>query len=100
MKDELKLKLDNLLTWIKIIVENHKKNKASVLMNNHISGYISSKIAVEILGKENVINVVIPCYSEPEYLLNSGKFSNDSGIKYKNIGGMKNIYDAIMEKDI
>lgn len=99
MKTELKIKLEDLVNWIKYVSERIKIDKVSVLMNDNITGFITSQIALDIFTKDNVVNVIIPCYSNIEYLLTSAKFSNERGIKYKSIG-IKQIYDSIMEKDI
>lgn len=92
-------KLNEIKEWISEISEISKRKKVSILMNDHISGFIASKIAIDIFGKDNVVNVVIPCYSSTDYILNAAKFSNEKGVKYKNIG-IKHVYDSIMEQDI
>ncbi len=89
-------KYKELLSWIDDVLES---KKVSILMNDHISGFIASKIASNKVGKDNVVNVIIPCYSNTEYILTSALFSNEQGIKYKSIG-IKHVFDSIMEKDI
>lgn len=89
-------KYKELLSWIDDVLES---KKVSILMNDHISGFIASKIASDKVGKDNVVNVIIPCYSNTEYILTSALFSNEQGIKYKSIG-IKHVFDSIMEKDI
>ena len=99
MKSQSQIKIEDLTKWLDDRYFFCKEKKVSVLMNDHISGLIASKIAVDTYGEENVVNVVIPCYSSEDYILNSAKFSNDLGVKYKNIG-IKHLYDSLMEKDI
>ena len=92
-------KLNEIKEWISEMSETSNRKKVSVLMNDHISGFISSKIAIDMFGPNNVVNVVIPCYSSTDYILNAAKFSNEKNVKYKNIG-IKHVYDSIMEQDI
>jgi len=97
--------MNDIKEWIKDVamsiddLRKSSKPKISILMNDHPSGFIASKLAVDLFGNDNVVNVILPCYSKQEYIIESAKFSNDNKIKYKNIG-IKHIIDSIFEKDI
>jgi len=86
-------KLDVLIKWINLF---HDKTKASVLMNGSLTGFVASKIAIKIFGKENVVNIISPCYSTTDYMIESATFSNNIGVKHKDIG-LKYIYDSIID---
>jgi len=86
---------DDLKVWIDEITSSISKYKAIVLLNGYVDGYVSSTIAAKILGRENVMNVSIPCYSTPEYMLETVSFSNDMWAESKIIG-LKHVYDSIM----
>lgn len=98
MENELKIKYDHLIQWLKYKKDKIVYEKGCVLMNNDVTGFISSKLCQEIFGKENTLNVLIPCYSNIEYLTKSTQFSKNCGVESKNIG-LKQIYDDIIELD-
>ena len=97
--------MNNIKEWINDVatsigfIKKTDKLKISVLMNDHPSGFIASKFAIDIFGNDNVVNVILPCYSKQDYIIESAKFSNDNKIKYKNIG-IKHVIDSILEKDV
>jgi len=90
---------DNIIDWIEKVSKSIEKSKVTVYLNGEIDGYLASKLACKIFGKENVLNVIIPCYSSEDYIVESTSFSKDNEIMF-NIIGIKHIYDSIMEKDI
>lgn len=76
-----------------------KLNKICVLMDDNVSSFIASKLCANIFGKENVTNIIIPCYNDADYILKPSLFSNDNNIKYKIIG-VKYIFDDISESEM
>jgi NH3-dependent NAD+ synthetase len=98
MTSELQNKYNNLINWIDNSLKYKNENKVIVLMNDHLSGFISSQIALNKFGKENLLNIIMLCYSNPSYLINSTEFSHTRGIKCKNVS-IKKVYDDIMEPD-
>lgn len=98
MENELKIKYDRLIQWLEYKKDKIIYNRGCVLMNNDVTGLIASKLCQEVFGKENTLNVIIPCYSNLEYLTKFGRFSKDCGVESKNIG-LKQVYDDIIELD-
>lgn len=92
-------KIEPIKEWLKNISKDINISKVSVLMNDNITGFICSKLSCDVFNNKDVVNIIIPCYSNDNYILTSAKFSNDRNIKYKIIS-VKDIYDSIMEKDI
>ena len=105
MENELKIKYEKLLNWLEpyqrgfyLMLNNKPFKRGCILMNNDITGFIASRIFQEVFGKENTLNVIIPCYSNLEYLTKSAHFSRNCGVESKNIG-LKQVYDDIIELD-
>lgn len=76
-----------------------KNKKMCILMDNNLSCFVASKLCANIFGKDNVTNIIIPCYNEPEYVIEPSAFSNKNQIKYKIIG-VKDIFDDISESEM
>jgi len=89
---------NELKDWIKNIATTIEKNKVVVLLNGYTDGYVSSAMSIDIFEKDNVFNVGIPCYSSPEYMLETVSFSKEYKIKHKIIG-IKHVYDSILDLD-
>lgn len=99
MNNELKIKYESLLNWLEIYKGGfYPYERGCVLMNNDATGFVASKICQEVFGVKNTLNVIIPCYSNIEYLTKSSSFSRNCGVEIKNIG-LKQVYDDIIELD-
>lgn len=90
---------NELKDWIENISKSINRVKVTVFLNGDVDGYAASKLASKIFGKENVLNVIIPCYSSEKYIVDTSSFSKENEILF-NIIGIKHIFDSVMEKDI
>ncbi len=98
METELQNKYDQLIIWLKSKKESTYYTRGCILMNDDVTSVVASLLCQKIYGKENTLNVIMPCYSNLEYLLKTTQFSIDCGVESKNIP-IKQIYDDVIELD-
>lgn len=84
----------NIAGWMKNYVDEAGAKGFVIGISGGIDSSIAATLAVEAVGKENVVGVIMPCYSNSQDQKDGDSFAKGLGIRYE-YKGLSHIYDVM-----